>query len=81
VTEADARRRCEELNAELPHGEAPWIVREVSPGDWRPARARVPGLPQREPYKATTEAKPKPQQADDPRTTFEQNVPPYGAGF
>jgi hypothetical protein len=80
VTEGEARLRCEELNGELGEGEVPWLVREVEPGDWRPARARVPGLRPREPYKATTEARPKPPQADDPRTAFERNVPPYGAG-
>ena len=30
---------------------------------------------------ATTEAKPRPQQADDPRTANVRNVPPYGAGI
>jgi hypothetical protein len=81
VTEAEARRRCEELNVERSHGEATWTVREVERGDWRPVRPRLPGLPQREPYKATTEAKPKPPQPDDPRDAFQRNVPPYGAGF
>ena len=81
MTEAEARLRCEELNAELGHREVPWTVRELAAGDWRPVRARVPGLPEREPYKATTEAKPKPPQADDPRDAFQRNVPPYGAGF
>lgn len=79
MTQADARRRCEELNAALPHGEPPWSISEIEPGDWRPARARILGLPPREPYKAMTEAKPKPAQPDDPRTAFERMVPPYGA--
>jgi hypothetical protein len=78
VTEADARERCEELNGELAEGEAPWTAREVEPGDWRPARARVPGLPPRQPYKSTTEAKPKPPQADDPRPSSFRQVPPFG---
>ncbi|TMK64928.1 MAG: hypothetical protein E6G53_06900 [Actinobacteria bacterium] len=43
-------------------------------------RPRIPGLPPREPLKATTEAKPKPPQPDDPRTSVFRNVPPYGAG-
>jgi hypothetical protein len=81
MTEVEARLRCEELNGELGQREVPWSAREVEPGDWRPVRARVPGLPAREPYKATTEAKPKPPQADDPRDAFQRNVPPYGAGF
>jgi hypothetical protein len=77
MTEAEARLRCDELNAELGHGELPWTAREVEPGDWRPARARTPGLPPREPYKATTEAKPKPPQPDDPRDSFSRGVPGY----
>jgi hypothetical protein len=81
VTEAEARLRCQELNSELGDGDVPWTVREVESGDWRPARARIPGLPARERYKATTEAKPKPPQADDPRDASQRNVPPYGAGF
>ncbi len=39
----------------------------------------VPVLPAT-PTVATTEAKPRPQQADDPRTAAMRNVPPYGAG-
>jgi hypothetical protein len=80
VTRAEAEQRCGELNAELANGEPPWTAREAAPGDWRPARARIPGLPEREPYKATIEAKPKPPEAEDPRTAFERNAPPYGAG-
>ena len=30
--------------------------------------------------KETTEAKPKPQQADDPRSAQMRNVPPHGVG-
>jgi hypothetical protein len=77
VTEAAARRRCEELNAELPRGAAPWTVRRVEPGDWRPARARVPDLPPRAPYTATTEARPKPPHQDDPRDSQPRGIPGY----
>jgi hypothetical protein len=79
MTEVEARARCEQLNGELPPGEAPWTVREVASGDWRPARARIPSLPPREPYKATTEAKPKPKQQDDPRDSLPQGIPGYTA--
>lgn len=33
-----------------------------------------------DPVKATTEAKPKPPQPDDPRTGPMRDVPPYAAG-
>ena len=56
----------------------PWIAREVSPGDWRPVRPRIPGLPPREPLKATTEAKPKPPQPDG-RPLIPPYVGPTGA--
>ena len=39
----------------------------------------VPVLPDDE-TQATTEAKPKPQQAEDPRSAAVRNIPPYGAG-
>ena len=80
MTRAEAALRCEELNHKRSERDPPWIVREVSSGDWRPVRPRIPGLPPREPLKATTEAKPKPPQPDDPRDSLFRNVPPYGAG-
>jgi hypothetical protein len=39
----------------------------------------VPVLPE-EVRHATTEAKPEPPQADDPRPASARNVPPYAAG-
>ena len=78
MTRAEAQERSEKLNRDRPDGEAPWIVREASPGDWQLVRPRVPGLPVREPLKATTEAKPKPPQADDPRPPFPPYVGPAG---
>ena len=77
MTRADAEERCRDLNAALADGEPPWIVREVESGDWRPARPRIAGLPERTPLKATIEAKPKPPQAEDPRDALNRNVPGY----
>lgn len=37
-------------------------------------------LPEK-PKIATTEAKPRPQQAEDPRPAGVRNIPPYGAGI
>jgi hypothetical protein len=77
MTEAEARERCDELNASLGQGEPPWTAREVEPGDWRPVRPRMPSMSPREPYRATTEAKPKPPEPEDPRDSFQRGIPGY----
>jgi hypothetical protein len=80
MTREDAVARAERLNAEHPDREThTWIPRKSPAGEWEIAKLRMPGL-RRDPLKATTEAKPKPQQADDPRPPIFQNIPPYGAG-
>ena len=54
-----------------------WIARERD-GSWDVVR--LPGLG-RGAMKETVEAKPKPPQADDPRSALERNIGgPYGAG-
>ena len=78
MTQAEAAVRCEELNRERSERDPPWILREISPGDWRPVRPRIPDLPRADPFKATTEAKPKPSTADDPRDSVFRNIPPVG---
>ena len=40
----------------------------------------VPIVPVKQ-TKSTTEAKPEPRDAPDPRSSSQQNIPPYGAGF
>ena len=77
MTRAEAEQHCRELNAGARPAEAPWIAREVEPGDWRPARPRIAGMPEREPYTATTEAKPRPPEPDDPRDALNRNIPGY----
>ena len=34
MTHAEAAVRCEELNRERSERDPPWILREISPGDW-----------------------------------------------
>jgi hypothetical protein len=79
VTRTEALRRCEQLNGVRPEGEPPWVPRELASGDWRPGRPRIWGLRGRTPLKATTEARPKPPYADDPRPTLPPTWGPVGS--
>jgi hypothetical protein len=56
-----------------------WIAREDPAGSWEVVKVRLPPGVRRDPLKATTEAKPKPSEADDPRPAIFRNIPPYGA--
>lgn len=50
-------------------------------GNERAVRVKLPPGMRIDPMKATTEAKPKPAQPDDPRSAFIRNVGgPYGPG-
>jgi hypothetical protein len=80
MTREDAVARAEQLNAEHPdRATHTWIPRQSGTGEWEVAKLRMPGL-RRDPLKATTEAKPRPPQPDDPRQAIFRNIPPYGAG-
>jgi hypothetical protein len=57
-----------------------WMPRASAGGDWLVARIAVPAGMDRTRFKATVEAKPRPQTADDPRPAGMQNIPPFGAG-
>ena len=81
MTREEAQRESERLSREHADRETHhWFPREGAGGVW--SVVKVAQAPNRrvDPLTATTEAKPKPPQADDPRTTFERLVPPYGAG-
>jgi hypothetical protein len=41
-------------------------------------KAELPSGVKRDPLKASVEAKPRPPEADDPRSAIARNVPPYG---
>jgi hypothetical protein len=75
MTREEAEAAVAARKAEHP-GDA-WLARDR--GDtWEVVR--LPGLG-RKPSKETVEAKPKPPQADDPRSALERNIGgPYGAG-
>jgi hypothetical protein len=80
VTREEAEARCASLNAELAEGDARhWLVREASEGGYEVVRVNLPGLSgTRGPLKESTEARPRPE-ADDPRPSNVQQIPPYGA--
>ena len=80
MTEDEARQRCAELSESSPDREThSFLPRKGSDGEWTVVRLAVP--PPRAPE--TTATKPvEPETArDDPRTAFEQNVPPHGVGL
>ncbi len=79
MTRQDAEREAQRRNAQLGGaGRQRWFVRRGGPGEW--TLVKVAGLPGAVPgpLKTTTEAKPRPPLADDPRPSFERNV---GGGF
>ncbi|MEA2143150.1 MAG: hypothetical protein QOI64_1580 [Solirubrobacteraceae bacterium] len=72
---AAADREAQRRNARLgPAGRRRWFVRAAGTDDW--TLVLVAGLPANVlgPLKTTTEAKPRPPMADDPRPSFERNV-------
>jgi hypothetical protein len=66
-----AQRERDRMAAE--HPEATWLVAEEQPGDW--AVVKVGLTPADAPEGSATEARPKPDYAEDPRTAQQQNVP------
>lgn len=59
----------------IEHPEATWLVAEQEPGDW--AVVKVGLAPTDPPIASETEARPKPDYAEDPRSSQVQNAP-YG---
>jgi hypothetical protein len=51
-----------------------WMVKEQPDGSWTVAKVRMPPGTRIDPLKTTTEAKPKPPQPDDPRTSYDRSV-------
>jgi hypothetical protein len=75
MTREAAQREAHRRNTSLkPPATYRWFVRAAGPDDW--TIVRVAGLPAdaRGPMKTTTEAKPRPPMADDPRPAHWQNV-------
>jgi hypothetical protein len=68
-----AERERERLAEE--HPEATWLVAEQHPGRW--AVVRVGLIPTEAARETATEARPKPDHSEDPRSSQVQNAP-YG---
>jgi hypothetical protein len=80
MTFEEATAAAGRFSAEHPERDThTWIPREASAGEWEVVKVRVPAGVRRDPLKATTEAKPKPSEAEDPRPAIFRNIPPYGA--
>ena len=74
MTREEAELRAAQLNAEHPdRATSRWIVKQAE-GGWDVARIALPPGMRLDPIKETTEARPDPPQAPDPRTPFERNV-------
>jgi hypothetical protein len=71
MTYEQAEREREQMAAE--HPEATWLVAEQPPGQW--AVVKVGLKPTDGPAGSSTEARPKPDYAEDPRTSQQKNVP------
>ena len=82
MTRSEAELRAAERNAARPEGDTRhWIAREGEEGEWALVSVRIPGYSPVDPLKAMTESKPRPQQADDPRSNVVRDVGgPYGGG-
>jgi hypothetical protein len=71
MDQEQAERERERMADE--HPEATWLVAEQRPGDWAVVKV---GLAPTGPTGDSIEARPKPDNAEDPRSTRMQN--PYG---
>jgi hypothetical protein len=55
-----------------------WMARADANGDWSVVKVGIPPGARIDPLKATTEAKPKPAQPEDPRSQLGVNLPYHG---
>ena len=81
MTEAEARDLCAQLAREHPErAQNQWFARETDDG-WTVVKVPLPEGLRRQKMTPTIKSKPKPPQADDPRSALERNIGgPYGAG-
>ena len=80
MTHYEAVAECERLSREHPERETHrWAPRQAGDGSWEVARLALPEGLRRGPLHETTEAKPRPPEADDPRPAQWRDVGgPYG---
>jgi len=80
MTRDEAERLCRRLASEHPDRETHrWVTRRGPGGDWHVVKMKLPEALRRDPLKETVEAKPRPQQADDPRPFDQRDMP--GTGY
>ena len=71
----EAEAKCRRLAAEHPERHRyRWFARRVDGEGWVVVRVAARPGARVDPLRATTEAKPKPPHADDPRTSYSRNV-------
>jgi hypothetical protein len=80
VTSDQAKHEAERLSREHDErGKFRWFAQQSDGDVWTVVRVpRPPGM-RSDPLSATTEARPKPPQAEGPRDASSRNVPGYGA--
>jgi hypothetical protein len=74
MTRDEAADRAKILNDEHPdRASYRWMARDTAEG-WQVVRMSIPGGVRLDPLKTAVESRPKPQPADDPRTSYDKNV-------
>lgn len=79
MTREEAAARSEALNREET-GERRWLPRLIAPDEWEVVAISGTGFRPAGPLKESSEARPRPSDAPDPRPSIFRNIPPYGAG-
>lgn len=75
MTRTEAEQERDRLTREHPdRATHRWMVRADDAGDWSVVKVGIPPGGRVDPLKATTEAKPKPPQPEDPRSAHGRNV-------
>jgi hypothetical protein len=76
MTRAEAEQERDRLTREHPdRATHRWMARPDDAGDWSVVKVGIPAGSRVDPLKATTEAKPKPPQPEDPRSAMSRNIP------
>lgn len=79
MTRAEAEQERDRLTREHPdRATHRWMARADDAGDWSVVKVSFPPTGRVDPLKATTEAKPKPPQPEDPRSTLGRTLPSHG---
>ena len=82
MTRAEALERARRLQENDPDRETHrFIARAGTAGEWEVARLEVPASLRRGKLTETTEARPRPPTADDPRTGNERRAPGLPGGL